>query len=51
MVLGSEDFTSLLTSCLVCVVKNEPEMLDHLISWGFLHTLVTLLKRSIDTNR
>lgn len=43
VVLGNEDFLSLLTSCIVCVVKGESSVIEHLITWGFVHTLPGLL--------
>jgi hypothetical protein len=36
IVLGNEDFLMLLTSCIICVVKSEKTMLDHLMQWGFV---------------
>lgn len=51
IILGKEDFLSLLTSSIVCVVKNEPTMVDHLLSWGFIALLCDFLKASIRTGR
>lgn len=51
VVLGNEDFLGILTSCLICAVKNEPSLVDHLLSWGFVHTLVDLLKRAVSTGK
>jgi hypothetical protein len=51
VVLGNEDFLTLLTSCLICAVKNEVSLVDHLLSWGFVHTLVDLLKRALSAGR
>jgi DnaJ family protein C protein 13 len=51
VVLGNEDFLTLLTSCIVCVVKGEASVVDHLLSWGFVHSLCDLLKRAITTGR
>lgn len=51
VVLGKEDFLSLLTSCIVCVVKGESSVHDHLLSWGFVHLLCDLLKRALDNDR
>ena len=47
VVLGNEDFLSLLTSCIVCVVKGESSVVEHLITWGFVQTLPVLLKRAL----
>lgn len=51
VVLGNEDFLSLLTSCIVCVVKGESSVVEHLITWGFVHTLPGLLKRALQAGR
>ncbi len=51
VVLGKEDFITLLSSCIICVVKGEGTVLDHLLSWGFVHTLCDNLKRALDTGR
>jgi hypothetical protein len=51
VVLGNEDFLTLLTSCIVCVVKGEASVVDHLLSWGFVHSMCDLLKRAISTGR
>ena len=51
LVLGKEDFLSLMTSCIVCVVKGESSVIDHLLSWGFAHLLCDNLKRAIDGRR
>ena len=44
VVLGNEDFLALLTSCLVCVVKGEASIVDHLIECGFIHSFGELLR-------
>jgi DnaJ family protein C protein 13 len=51
VVLGSEDFLSLITSSIVCVVKGEANVLDHLLGWGFGHTLCELLQRAVQSGR
>eukprot|EP00602_Paraphysomonas_sp_CaronLab_P011509 CAMPEP_0185040382 /NCGR_PEP_ID=MMETSP1103-20130426/38364_1 /TAXON_ID=36769 /ORGANISM="Paraphysomonas bandaiensis, Strain Caron Lab Isolate" /LENGTH=2494 /DNA_ID=CAMNT_0027579655 /DNA_START=336 /DNA_END=7820 /DNA_ORIENTATION=+ len=51
LVLGKEDFLSLLTSCVVCVIKGEGSVVDHLLSWGFTHKLFELLQRAVDKGR
>lgn len=51
LILGNEDFLSLLTSCVICVVKGEPSVIDHLLSWGFPKTLTELLARALAANR
>jgi hypothetical protein len=51
VVLGKEDFLTLITSCLVCVIKGEPSVLDHLLSWEFVNTLSDSLKRALDMDR
>ena len=40
-----------MTSCIVCVVKGEQSVVDHLLSWGFVHTMTELLCRALDGNR
>jgi DnaJ family protein C protein 13 len=51
VVLGSEDFLSLLTSSIVCVVKGESSVIDHLLAWGFVSGLCDLLKRAMEAKR
>lgn len=51
LVLGKEDFLSLMTSCVVCVIKGEGSIVDHLLSWGFVHKLIELLQRALDRGR
>lgn len=51
VVLGKEDFLTLITSCIVCVVKGEPVVLDQLLSWGFMHLLCDLMRRALDADR
>ena len=51
LVLGSENFLALLTSSMVCVLKSEPSVLDHMLSWGFTHTLCDMFKRAVDLRR
>ena len=51
LVLGKEDFLSLLTSCVVCVIKGEDSVVDHLLSWGFTHKMCELLQRALDRKR
>lgn len=40
-----------MTSCIVCVVKGEQSVIDHLLSWGFIHTITELLARALNGNR
>ena len=49
IVLGKEDFLTLATSCIVCVLKGELSVIDHVISWGFPHRLCELIKRALDS--
>lgn len=51
LVLGNEDFLSLLTSCIVCVIKGELSVIDHLLSWEFPMTLHNLLVRALDSKK
>lgn len=51
MVLGNEDFLGVLTSCIVCVVKGESSVVDHLLSWGYVQNLPVLLKRALTAGR
>lgn len=51
LVIGKEDFLSLITSCVVCVIKGEGSIVDHLLSWGFVHKLIELLQRALDRGR
>lgn len=51
LVLGKEDFLSLLTSCIVCVVKGEQTVIEHILSWGFIHKLIEFLKRALDNGK
>lgn len=51
IILGKEDFLSLLTSCMICVIKAEPTMTEHLLSWGFVHKMIELMQRAVRSNR
>jgi DnaJ family protein C protein 13 len=51
LVLGKEDFLSLITSCIVCVIKGEETVIDHLLSWGFTQKLLDLMKRAVKTDK
>ena len=51
IVLGNEDFLSLLTSCIICVISIEECVIDHLISWGIDHQLIHFLQRALDSER
>jgi hypothetical protein len=51
LVLGSEDFLGLLTSCIVCTVKGEPSVVDHLLSWGVIQNCAALLKRAVQQGK
>lgn len=51
LVLGKEDFLALITSCIVCVLKGEPSVLDHVIAWGFPQRLCDFLGRCMDTRQ
>jgi hypothetical protein len=51
LILGKEDFLTVLTSCIVCVLKSDPSLLEHILSWGFAHSLTALLKSALDQQR
>ena len=51
LILGKEDFLSVLTSCIVCVVKSDIYLTTHLLSWGFLESICLNLKRALDFER
>ena len=51
LVLSKEDFLSLITSCMVCVVRAEITLVSHLLSWGFARNLCARLKQAIDLGR
>lgn len=51
VILGNEDFLSLLTSCIICIIKGEPAVMEHILSWGFLQTLCRLLSRALTNGR
>jgi DnaJ family protein C protein 13 len=51
IVLGQEDFFSLVSSCIICVLKGEPAVLEHLLSWGVVHNYINLLARAVDTGK
>ena len=40
LVLGQEDLLVVLTSCIICVIKSEPAIVDQLISFGFIQVRV-----------
>ena len=46
-----QDFLTVLTSCIVCVLKSDPSLVEHTISWGFAHSLVALLRAALDHHR
>jgi DnaJ family protein C protein 13 len=51
VVLGNEDFLTLLTSCIICAAKGEPTIVEHFISWGFVHAQCDMLKRALSAGR
>jgi hypothetical protein len=51
IVLAKEDFFSLVTSCVICVIKSEPAILDHLLSWGVVHRYINLISRAVSTGK
>jgi len=51
LVVGQESFLSLVTSCIVCIVKSEPTVVEHLLSWGYSHRLCAFLARALDNDR
>lgn len=51
LILGKEDFLSLLTSCVVCLISNEADLADHLDSWGLNHRLFTFLHRAVSAGK
>ena len=51
IVLAKEDFLTLITSCIICILKAEPTLIDHIISWGFIKTLYDYLTRALDWDR
>lgn len=51
LIVGQENFLSLVTSCIVCIVKSEPTVVDHLLSWGFSHRLCSFLSKALDGGR
>lgn len=40
LIVGKEDFLSLLVSCIICCLKNEHSLVEELIRWGFIDTCV-----------
>ena len=48
LVVGKEDFLSLMTSCIVCAIRSEVALIDHVLTWGFADRGTTLLKRALD---
>ena len=51
IVLAKEDFFSLVSSCIIYVIKGEPSVLEHLMSWGVVHNYVNLLSRAVHTGK
>ena len=45
------DFYQVLTSCIVCVLKSDASLLEHILSWGFAHSLCGFLKNALDNQR
>ena len=51
IVLAKEDFFSLVSSCIICVIKGEPAVMEHLLSWGVIHRYISLIQRCIVTGK
>ena len=51
LIVGKEDFLSLVTSCIVCSVRAERALVDHILMWGFPERVVVLLQRALDRGR
>lgn len=51
LVLGKEDFLTLVTSCMAIVLKGEIAVIDYLLQWDFPKTLCDSLKRALDMER
>jgi hypothetical protein len=51
LVLAKEDFFSMVTSCIICVTKGEPAVMEHLLTWGVVHRYVTLIARAVTTGK
>jgi len=51
LIVGKEDFLSLVTSCIVCAVRAEKALVDHMVMWGFPDRVVTLLQNAMDKGR
>lgn len=51
LVLGKEDFLTLVTSCMAILLKGEITVIDYLLQWEFPKTLCDSLKRALDMER
>jgi len=51
VVLAQSDLLVLLTSCIICVVKGEPSIIDLLLTWGFVQNLSDNLRKALDAGR
>jgi hypothetical protein len=51
LVLSKDDFLTLITSCIVCVLRSEVTLVSHLLSWGFVRNMCTRMKRAVDLGR
>ena len=48
LILGKEDFLSLLTSCIIHTIQSEPILIQHLINWGYIINLPILLNTTLN---
>ena len=51
LIIGKNDFLSILTSCIVCVMKSDDDLVNHLLTWGFLQAVCVCLKNALDSDR
>ena len=51
LIIGKEDFLSVLTSCIVCTLKSENILITHIMKWGIIDKLKSYLKIALDCNR
>ena len=51
LIIGKDDFLSIITSCIVCVMKSDNDLVNHLRSWGFLQAICICLKNALDHER
>jgi hypothetical protein len=48
LIVATEDFLSIMNSCLLCLLRTRHALIDNFASWGVLHRLVAYMRRALD---